>query len=71
MIDETGKIHRAGEVIEFLANHFPGVRKFAWLLDSDSAKSTMDAFYNRLNDMRLMKKRKCFTCGSGKKVKKR
>lgn len=71
LVDSDGKIYRSTEVIEFLVEIFPGVNKFAWLLESDSAKNAMDVFYNKLNDMRIMKKRKCYTCGSGKKKQKR
>ncbi len=69
LIDKNKKIYRGGEVIEFLIKIYPGVEKIAWLLDSDSAKRAMDAFYGRLNDMRIMKKRKCYTCGSSKRTK--
>jgi predicted DCC family thiol-disulfide oxidoreductase YuxK len=69
LIDETGKIYRGGDVIEYLVKLFPGVKKFAWLLDSESAKNAMDAFYGRLNDMRIMKQKRCYTCGNGKKTR--
>ncbi len=69
LIDSEGKIYRGSEVIEFLIKQFPGVKKFSWLLESDSAKKAMDVFYDQINDMRIMKKRKCFRCGKSHKKK--
>ncbi|MFT6631638.1 MAG: putative DCC family thiol-disulfide oxidoreductase YuxK [Bacteriovoracaceae bacterium] len=71
LIDTEGKVHRGPEVLEFLIQMYPGVEKFSWLLDSESAKKAMGAFYDRLNDMRIMKKRKCYTCGTPAKKHKR
>lgn len=71
LIDSDGKVHRGGEVLEFLIKMYPGVEKFSWLLDSESGKKAMSAFYDRLNDMRVMKKRKCYTCGGKAKKQKR
>jgi predicted DCC family thiol-disulfide oxidoreductase YuxK len=68
LVDTDNYIHRGADVVGFLIDMYPGVHKFSWLLDSDSAKKAMGAFYDRLNDMRIMKKKKCYTCGS--KVKK-
>ncbi|MBT4793084.1 MAG: DUF393 domain-containing protein [Halobacteriovoraceae bacterium] len=69
LIDTKGKVHRGREVVEYLILFFPAVKKFAWLIENDSAKSAMDAFYKRINKMRIMKKRKCYTCGDRKKQK--
>lgn len=69
LIDESGTIYQGAEVIEYLVDVLPGVSKFAWLLDSDSAKNAVNVFYKKINDLRIMKKRNCYTCGS--KVKKR
>lgn len=62
-----GKIYRGGEVITELAKSFPGVQKFAWLLDSDAGQGAMSAFYNQINNMRVMKKHGCFRCGKKSK----
>ena len=69
LIDVEGRIHRGGEVIEFLITIYPGVQKFAWLLDSESGKKAVNVFYKQINRMREMKKRNCFTCGKGRKDK--
>ena len=64
LIDCEGRVYRGGEVMTFLLNIFPGVSKFAWLLDSESGKKASNAFYKKINDIRNMKKRNCYTCGN-------
>lgn len=66
MIHE-GKIYKGSQVIEELIKVIPGVKKFAWLIEKDSARSALDAFYGQINDMRGMQKKKCFRCGSKKR----
>ena len=66
-ITNEGKVLRGGDVIAYLVTILPAVKKFSWLVESNSAKKAMDAFYGQLNDMRLMKRRKCFTCGRGQR----
>jgi predicted DCC family thiol-disulfide oxidoreductase YuxK len=69
LIDHEGRVFRGADVITFLLKIFPGVSKFSWLLDSESGKKASNAFYKKINDIRNMKKRNCYTCGSkfGKK----
>lgn len=64
MIAPEGDILVGSEVVEKLVKLIPGVSKFAWLIESESSKKAMNIFYDRLNDMRLMKRRGCFRCGS-------
>ena len=66
LIDEENKIYIGGYAISYLVNILPGVKKFSWLLDSDSGLKASNAFYKRINEMRMMKKRNCFTCGHPK-----
>ena len=66
-IDEEKKVYTGGDVIAQLVKQFPQVKKFAWLIESESGKNAMNAFYDRLNDIRIMKKNNCFTCGSRKR----
>ena len=63
-----GKVFRGPEVIEELIKTLPAVKKFAWLIERDSARSALDAFYGQINDMRGMQKRKCFRCGSKRRT---
>lgn len=69
LIDNDGRIYRGTDVITYLVSIFPGVSKFSWLLDSDSGKKATSAFYKKINEIRIMKKRNCYTCGN--KLKKR
>jgi len=68
LIDTEGNIFVGAEVIEFLVKLIPGVSKFSWLIESESSKKAMDMFYGKLNDIRKMKKRNCYTCGSTMKT---
>jgi predicted DCC family thiol-disulfide oxidoreductase YuxK len=67
LIDDDKKIYRGSEVIEQLLLSFPQVKKFAWLIESESSKKAMNIFYKKLNQMREMKKASCYTCGSKKR----
>lgn len=64
LLDKEGNILRGAEVVEFLIKLIPGVKKFSWLIETESSKKAMDMFYERLNDMRIMKRRNCFRCGN-------
>jgi predicted DCC family thiol-disulfide oxidoreductase YuxK len=69
LIDTDGKVYQGSNAVEFLIKLIPAVSKFSWLLDSESSKKAMDMFYGKINDIRQMKKRKCYTCGSSMKIK--
>jgi predicted DCC family thiol-disulfide oxidoreductase YuxK len=69
LIDDNRKIYRGSEVIEKLLLSFPQVKKFAWLIDSESSKKAMNVFYKKLNQIRQMKKANCYSCGSKKRLK--
>lgn len=64
LLDKDKKVYVGGEVIEQLLKSLPQVKKFSWLIDSDSSKKAIGSFYKRLNKMRQMKKANCYTCGS-------
>ena len=67
LIKDSGAILKGSEAIDFLTTILPGVSKFAWLMDNESAKKASKIFYKKLNEMRIMKKRNCYTCGSSSK----
>jgi len=67
LVDSEGRIYRGPDVIEFLVSLVPGVSKFSWLLNSDSGKKAMDAFYGKINDIRTLKNKGCRTCGKKSK----
>jgi predicted DCC family thiol-disulfide oxidoreductase YuxK len=58
------KLLVGAEVVEHLAKSLPGVRKFSWLIEKESAQTALDLFYGQISDMRKMQKKKCFRCGS-------
>lgn len=64
LIDAEGNIIRGSQVVEFLVETLPAVKKFAWLIDNESSKKAIDAFYNKVNDIRKnIKKNGCAGCG--------
>lgn len=65
LIKTDRTIVKGGEVIKFLVNEIPSVKKFAWLLEPESAQNAMDAFYDRVNKARKIAKKikGCTTCG--------
>lgn len=66
LIDKDRNIYAGGEVVSFLIGLFPAAQKFAWLLDSDSSRKVIDSFYEKINDMRKLKKVGCRDCGKKK-----
>lgn len=70
LVVSKDEIYRGPEVIEYLLKEIPAVEKFAWLLDSDKSKDAMNAFYNKLNEVRKIIKRKgCTGCGGASRRK--
>lgn len=67
LITDDKKIYKGSEVVEQLVLSFPQVKKFAWLIESDSSRKAMKSFYRKINDMRVMKKANCYSCGSKKR----
>ncbi len=65
LIKEDGEAIKGGEVISYLTQTIPSVKKFAWLLEPESAKNAMNAFYNKVNDARKVAKKSkgCTSCG--------
>lgn len=66
LVKQTGEVLVAGDALSYLITILPGVKKFSWLLDSESGQNATKAFYRRINEMRVMRKRKCYTCGRPK-----
>lgn len=62
LIDEDDKIYKGGEVVTYLAHRFPGVKKFAWLLETGVGKKTVDLFYNAVNQYRKSSLNNCKSC---------
>lgn len=62
LLAEDHKVYKGPEVIGQLLANFPGVKKFAWLLESEIGKKTLDLFYTSLNELRKSKLNTCSNC---------
>ena len=62
LIDLEGNIHQGGQAVSHLIEKFPIVSKFAWLIEKDMGKKTVDFFYNVVNKYRKSLKKKCPKC---------
>jgi predicted DCC family thiol-disulfide oxidoreductase YuxK len=64
LVDKHRRILKGSEAIQFLIHEIPSVSKFSWLIESQSAKKAMDAFYGKVNEIRKTKKNSgCTNCG--------
>jgi predicted DCC family thiol-disulfide oxidoreductase YuxK len=62
MLLENGDVLKGPEVVEYLIGIFPGVRKFAWLLETDQGKKAVEFFYNKVNELRDKNTNLCGGC---------
>lgn len=64
LITEYKEILKGPEVVDYLVNTLPGVKKFAWLLDNDQGKKVKDFFYQKVEELRELttKKENCGEC---------
>ncbi len=56
------------EVVDYLVRTLPGVSKLAWLLDNDQGKRVKEFFYQKVEELRELSKKKdanCGTCSKG------
>ncbi len=58
MITQERKILSGQEVVDELLKTLPGVSKFAWLLDNDQGKKVKDFFYQKVEELRDIVKKK-------------
>lgn len=63
LLDESGNVHKGPEVVEFLVKFYPGIKKFAWLVESERGKKTVEFFYDKVNELREKVKKNCKNCG--------
>lgn len=64
LLDLDGSVLKGPKAIEFLISFYPGVKKFSWLVESESGKKAVDYFYNKVNELRDKAKRDCKGCGN-------
>lgn len=62
LIDEDENILSGAEVITYLAKKFPGVKKIAWLLETNVGKKSLDYFYKMVSKYRNSSLNKCPSC---------
>lgn len=62
LVDENGKILVGEEVIEYLISSFPGVEKFAWLLESGMGQKAVEYFNTIAKLTRETLRKRCSTC---------
>ncbi len=58
MITKDMKILSGQEVVDELLKTLPGASKFAWLLDNDQGKKVKDFFYQKVEELRDIVKKK-------------
>jgi predicted DCC family thiol-disulfide oxidoreductase YuxK len=62
LIDEFQNILKGPEVVKYLINQHPKVKKFSWLIESDMGKKSVDLFYNSVNQYRERLLKRCPKC---------
>lgn len=58
MITADKRVLSGQEVVDELLKTLPGVSKFAWLLDNDQGKKVKDFFYQKVEELRDIVKKK-------------
>ena len=58
MITREMKILSGQEVVDELLKTLPGVSKLAWLLDNEQGKKVKEFFYNKVEELREIAKKK-------------
>ncbi len=58
MITKEMKILSGQEVVDELLKTLPGVSKFAWLLENEQGKKVKDFFYQKVEELREIAKKK-------------
>lgn len=58
MITADRRILRGSEVVDELVHRLPGVSKFAWLLDNDQGRKAKEFFYQKVEELREITRRK-------------
>lgn len=58
--------YRGSQVIEYLITLSPLVKKFSWLIESESSKKTLNIFYQTANLYREALRKRCTKCNKGR-----
>ena len=62
LITEEKKIIKGSEVVEYLIHFYPGISKFAWLIENQVGKKAVDIFYEVVNRYRQSNLNDCKGC---------
>lgn len=62
LIDESEKLHKGPEVVEYLVTIIPGIKKISWLVQTDTGKKALEFFYDTVNKYRKSKLNRCPSC---------
>ena len=62
LIDEKGTILVGEKAVSYLISQFPGVKKFAWLLESNMGEKTVNFFYEMSEKYRKTLLKRCPGC---------
>ena len=62
LMNEERRIFKGPEVIQYLLEYYPGVSKFAWLLDNQVGKKALELFYKSINQYRKSTLGNCKSC---------
>ena len=62
LITADEKVLTGPEVVDYLLHTLPGVSKLAWLLDSEQGKKVKDYFYQKVEELRELSKKKDTDC---------
>lgn len=62
MITSDRRVLAGPEVVDELLKTLPGVSKFAWLLDNDQGKKVKDFFYEKVEELREISRKKAEDC---------
>ena len=62
LITENNEILKGPQVIEYLVRFFPGIKKLAWMVESNAGKKAVELFYNVVNNYRKSNLSSCDNC---------
>lgn len=64
LIKGPGEFISGPEVVDYLVERLPGVKKLSWLLDTDQGKKVKSFFYDKVEELRelTVKNRSCSAC---------
>lgn len=71
VIDDSGAILQGSDALSYLLKFFPGVAKFAWLIESGMGKKAIDFFYQKATEYRVSLLNGCPGCKKNTRKKSR